>query len=55
MSCGFVIEMPRGKIKDSHKLISTDKDIEEIMQQESLKNATSDLIDLVLARGATEK
>ncbi len=32
----------------------TDKDIEETMQQESLKYAASDLIDLALARGATD-
>jgi len=32
----------------------TDKDIQEILQQESLKYAASDLIDLALSRGATD-
>jgi len=32
----------------------TDQDIEETMKQESLKDATSGLIDLALARGATD-
>ena len=32
----------------------TDEDIEEILQQESLKYAASDLLDLALTRGATD-